>query len=186
MLNFINALPGAVSQGLIWGIMAAAADALLTGNDGDAHGPADVVHHAGVVGHGVIGGDIEDVAVVSGGLAATATTDIPVLGTSVTEYGVALGIDNFSGTVGPGIRAGIRAGIAGIAGVGPRVAAAAGHQGQRHHSGYCQFFQPGYLFPLYEGPLCGPFWVCVEGADRLILLSAAAEKLSSLRVEKDG
>ena len=32
--------------------------------------------------------------------AATATSDIPVLGTSVTEYGVALGIENFSGTVG--------------------------------------------------------------------------------------
>lgn len=32
--------------------------------------------------------------------AAAATVDIPVLGTSVTEYGVALGIDDFSGTVG--------------------------------------------------------------------------------------
>ena len=32
--------------------------------------------------------------------AATATADIPILGTSVTEYGVALGLDNFSGTVG--------------------------------------------------------------------------------------
>ena len=32
--------------------------------------------------------------------AASATADIPVLGTSITEYGVALGIDNFSGTVG--------------------------------------------------------------------------------------
>ena len=32
--------------------------------------------------------------------AATATAEIPVLGTSVTEYGVAFGIDNFSGTVG--------------------------------------------------------------------------------------
>ncbi len=35
--------------------------------------------------------------------AATATGDIPVLGTSVTEYGVALGIDNFSGTVGSNV-----------------------------------------------------------------------------------
>jgi len=33
-------------------------------------------------------------------IAAASTSDIPVLGTSVTEYGVALGIDNFSGTVG--------------------------------------------------------------------------------------
>lgn len=32
--------------------------------------------------------------------AATATSDIPVLGTSITEYGVALGISDFSGTVG--------------------------------------------------------------------------------------
>lgn len=32
--------------------------------------------------------------------AATATNEIPVLGTSVTEYGVALGISGFSGTVG--------------------------------------------------------------------------------------
>lgn len=32
--------------------------------------------------------------------AAAATTVIPILGTSVTEYGVALEIDNFSGTVG--------------------------------------------------------------------------------------
>lgn len=32
--------------------------------------------------------------------AANATTTIPVLGTSITEYGVALGIDNFSGTTG--------------------------------------------------------------------------------------
>ena len=32
--------------------------------------------------------------------AYNATTAIPILGTSVTEYGVALGIDNFSGTVG--------------------------------------------------------------------------------------
>ena len=35
--------------------------------------------------------------------AATATTDIPILATSITEYGVALGIDNFSGTVGGNI-----------------------------------------------------------------------------------
>lgn len=35
--------------------------------------------------------------------AAAATADIPVLGTSVTEYGVALGIDNFSGTVGTNV-----------------------------------------------------------------------------------
>ena len=32
--------------------------------------------------------------------AVAATADIPVLGTSVTEYGVALGIDNFTGTPG--------------------------------------------------------------------------------------
>lgn len=32
--------------------------------------------------------------------AYNATDSIPILGTSVTEYGVALGIDNFSGTVG--------------------------------------------------------------------------------------
>ena len=32
--------------------------------------------------------------------AAAATADIPILGTSVTEYGVAFGISNFSGTVG--------------------------------------------------------------------------------------
>ena len=32
--------------------------------------------------------------------ASAATEDIPILGTSVTEYGVAMGIDNFSGTVG--------------------------------------------------------------------------------------
>lgn len=36
--------------------------------------------------------------------AATAgTSEIPILGTSITEYGVALGIDNFSGTVGGNI-----------------------------------------------------------------------------------
>ena len=36
--------------------------------------------------------------------AATAgTSDIPILGTSVTEYGVALGIDDFNGTVGGNI-----------------------------------------------------------------------------------
>ena len=32
--------------------------------------------------------------------AASATSDIPVLGTSITAYGVALDIDDFSGTVG--------------------------------------------------------------------------------------
>ena len=32
--------------------------------------------------------------------AAAATTDIPILGTSVTEYGVAMGIADFNGTVG--------------------------------------------------------------------------------------
>ncbi len=32
--------------------------------------------------------------------AATATADIPVLGTSITEYGVALGLEDFDGTVG--------------------------------------------------------------------------------------
>ena len=32
--------------------------------------------------------------------AAAATADIPVLGTSITEYGVALGIEDFDGTVG--------------------------------------------------------------------------------------
>ena len=35
--------------------------------------------------------------------ANNATATIPVLGTSITEYGVALGIDNFSGTVGNNI-----------------------------------------------------------------------------------
>ena len=35
--------------------------------------------------------------------AATATADIPILGTSVTEYGVALNIDNFDGLVGGNI-----------------------------------------------------------------------------------
>jgi len=35
--------------------------------------------------------------------AAQATIDIPILGTSVTEYGVALGIENFSGTVGSNV-----------------------------------------------------------------------------------
>ncbi len=35
--------------------------------------------------------------------AAAATMDIPILGTSVTEYGVAMGIENFSGTVGGNI-----------------------------------------------------------------------------------
>ena len=35
--------------------------------------------------------------------AAKATVDIPILGTSITEYGVALNIDNFSGTVGGNI-----------------------------------------------------------------------------------
>jgi len=35
--------------------------------------------------------------------AASATLDIPILGTSVTEYGVAMGIENFSGTVGGNI-----------------------------------------------------------------------------------
>lgn len=35
--------------------------------------------------------------------AAAATNEIPILGTSVTEYGVALGIDGFDGTVGGNI-----------------------------------------------------------------------------------
>ncbi|MBO5203316.1 MAG: ABC transporter substrate-binding protein [Clostridia bacterium] len=35
--------------------------------------------------------------------AANATTEIPILGTSITEYGVALEIENFSGTVGGNI-----------------------------------------------------------------------------------
>ena len=35
--------------------------------------------------------------------AASATTDIPVLGTSITEYGVALGIEGFTGTVGSNV-----------------------------------------------------------------------------------
>lgn len=35
--------------------------------------------------------------------AANATADIPVLGTSITEYGVALGLDNFDGVVGTNV-----------------------------------------------------------------------------------
>ena len=35
--------------------------------------------------------------------ASAATAEIPILGTSVTEYGVAMGIENFSGTVGGNI-----------------------------------------------------------------------------------
>lgn len=35
--------------------------------------------------------------------AANATTKIPILGTSVTDYGSALGLDNFSGTVGTNV-----------------------------------------------------------------------------------
>ena len=36
-------------------------------------------------------------------IASAATIEIPILGTSVTEYGAALGIDNFSGTVGTNV-----------------------------------------------------------------------------------
>ena len=35
--------------------------------------------------------------------AAAATSDIPILGTSITAYGVALDIDDFNGTVGGGV-----------------------------------------------------------------------------------
>ena len=35
--------------------------------------------------------------------AAAATSDIPILGTSITEYGVALGIDDFSGVTGSNV-----------------------------------------------------------------------------------
>ena len=35
--------------------------------------------------------------------ASTATSTIPILGTSITEYGVALGIDDFNGTVGSNV-----------------------------------------------------------------------------------
>ena len=35
--------------------------------------------------------------------AVSATTTIPILGTSITEYGVALGIDNFNGVVGANV-----------------------------------------------------------------------------------
>ena len=35
--------------------------------------------------------------------ASAATGTIPILGTSITEYGVALGIDDFSGTVGSNV-----------------------------------------------------------------------------------
>jgi putative ABC transport system substrate-binding protein len=35
--------------------------------------------------------------------AAAATNTIPILGTAITEYGVALGIDNFNGTVGTNV-----------------------------------------------------------------------------------
>ena len=35
--------------------------------------------------------------------ASAATADIPILGTSITEYGVALGIDDFSGTTGTNV-----------------------------------------------------------------------------------
>lgn len=35
--------------------------------------------------------------------AASATGDIPVLGTAVTEYGVALNIPDFNGTVGTNV-----------------------------------------------------------------------------------
>ena len=35
--------------------------------------------------------------------AQAGTSEIPILGTSVTEYGVALGIDDFDGTVGGNI-----------------------------------------------------------------------------------
>src|SRR5699024_4332542 len=45
------------------------ADALLARKDGLAHGAADAVHNAGVGGHRVVGGDVEDVA-LGGGLLA--------------------------------------------------------------------------------------------------------------------
>ena len=37
--------------------------------------------------------------------AAAATADIPILGTSITEYGVAMGIEDFNGTVGGNVSA---------------------------------------------------------------------------------
>ena len=45
--------------------------------------------------------------------AAAATGDIPILGTSVTEYGVAFNIENFSGTLGTN--------VSGTSGAGGRV-----------------------------------------------------------------
>lgn len=63
--------------------------------------------------------------------AAAATKDIPILGTAVTEYGVALGIDNFSGTVGGNIsaRPTSRRSISG----GHDHGAVPGRQERRHH-----------------------------------------------------
>lgn len=60
----------------------------------------------GTIVNGFVSGGVDLIlanATASLQAAVAATADIPVLGTAVTEYGVALGIDDFSGTVGTNV-----------------------------------------------------------------------------------
>lgn len=72
----------------------------------DEHDAAGESNTAGTIANQLVAAKVDLIlanATASLQTAAAATSTIPILGTSITEYGVALGIENFSGTVGTNV-----------------------------------------------------------------------------------
>ena len=88
------------------GFMDAIEDELPGQVDFDLQNASNDISTCGVICNGFAASNVDLIlanATPSLQAAASATVNIPILGTSVTEYGVALDLDNFNGTVGGNI-----------------------------------------------------------------------------------
>ena len=88
------------------GFMDAVEEALPQQVDFDVQNASNDIPTCGVISNGFVANQVDLIlanATPSLQAASSSTTDIPILGTAVTEYGVALDLEGFSGTVGGNI-----------------------------------------------------------------------------------
>ena len=93
----------AATQGFKDAVIAALGEENVTFDEQNAAGEAS---NCSTIINGLVSSNVDLImanATPAVAAAYNATETIPILGTSVTEYGVALGIDNFSGTVGANV-----------------------------------------------------------------------------------
>ena len=107
LIGICQFLPHPALDAATEGFKAAVIDGLgeenVTFEEGNAAGEAS---NCSTIVNGLVSSNVDLImanATPAVAAAYNATEEIPILGTSVTEYGVALGIDDFSGTVGANV-----------------------------------------------------------------------------------